>query len=152
MRFLLYDRVTHLERGAAISGVTSFALSAEPLRAHFDRRPLVPATLLVEAMAQLLGWAVIHAWDFRLAAVLCLVDGVSITDPLLRPGFTATVSGQILASHRDDSLATATITVDGVTLARAERLIFRHFRPVDEAELRRVFAYCSGLPAERERP
>jgi 3-hydroxyacyl-[acyl-carrier-protein] dehydratase len=148
MRFLLYDRVTSLSKGRSITGVKTFGLADESLRGHFGRTPVVPTTMLVEAMAQLLGWAVIHAHDFQLAAILCLVDGATFSSARLRPGFIAELGGEILANGSEDSLGRAWMDVDGVRLASINRVIFRHFRPVRPRVLQRTFAYCSGLEGD----
>ena len=145
MRFLFYDRVTELERGKRIVGVKTFALSEEFLRGHFDRRPVVPGTVLIEAMAQLLGWLVIASHDFRLAAILSLVDDVTIADPLLRPGIAATITAELLSTSASDSLGRARMEVDGTPVASVERVIYTHLPPADSERLKDIFCYCSGL-------
>jgi len=70
MRFLFIDRVTSLERGRRITGIKSFSSSEPFLESHFTRRALVPGVLLIEAMAQLLGWLASYSYDFRCVAVL----------------------------------------------------------------------------------
>ena len=64
MRFLYYDRIVRIEPGRRIVGVKAFALSEEFLRGHFSREPLVPAPILLEAMAQVLGWGIIMPTSF----------------------------------------------------------------------------------------
>lgn len=145
MRFLLYDRISSLSKGRSISGVKTFSLADEHLRGHFSRSPVVPTSMLVEAMAQLLGWAVIHAYDFQLAAILCLVDGATFSSARLRPGFIAELGGEILATGSEDSLGHAWMKVDGVRVASVDRMIFRHFRPVKPHHLEATFSYCAGL-------
>ncbi len=145
MRFLLYDRVSSLSKGRSITGVKTFSLADEHLRGHFNRSPVVPVSMLVEAMAQLLGWSVIHAHDFQLAAILCLVDGATFSSARLRPGFIAELGGEILATGSEDSLGRAWMEVEGVRVASIDRMIFRHFRPVRPPLLETTFAYCAGL-------
>ena len=73
----------------------------------------------------------------------------------LRPGFTAELGGEILATGHEDSLGRAWMEVDGVRVASVDRMIFRHFRPVEPHLLETTFAYCAGLgdsdPAEKGR-
>jgi 3-hydroxyacyl-[acyl-carrier-protein] dehydratase len=145
MRFLFYDRVSSLDKGRRIVGTKTFALSEDYLQCHFSREPLVPGVILLEAMAQLLGWAIIHAHEFRLSAIVSLVEGLTITSVRLRPGFQATISGEIISTSASDSLGRAWLEVEGARLASADRIIFSHF-PVENAEaLRELFRYCSGL-------
>jgi len=148
MRFLLYDRITGLSKGRSITGIKTFGLTDEHLRGHFGRSPVVPVTMLVESMAQLLGWSVIHAHDFQLAAILCLVDGASFSSARLRPGFIAELGGEIIATGHEDSLGRAWMEVDGERVASVDRMIFRHFRPVRPRVLETTFAYCAGLEVE----
>lgn len=146
MRFLLYDRVDELAKGRYIVGTRTFPLSDDYLEAHFPRRPTVPGTLLIEAMAQLLGWLIIATHDFQLAALVSLVEGVTIGDPGLRPGIAATIRAELVSSSATDSLGTARLEVEGRLVATAERLIYTHVRPVDGDELRARFAYLGGEP------
>ncbi|HNR39238.1 MAG TPA: hypothetical protein PKN61_09365 [Acidobacteriota bacterium] len=151
MRFLFYDRVTRIEKGVRIEGVKSFALSEEYLRGHYPRRAAVPAGICIESMAQLLGWGVMHAHDFHLAAIMSLVEGFTLSEPLLRPGVLGAITGEIVTTTRRDSLCRAWIDVDGRRVATLDRMIFTHFRPVDAEALRRMFRYYSGWcpePAE----
>lgn len=146
MRFLYYDRVTTIEKGKKIKGVKTFSLSEEIFRNHFNRKALVPNVIYIEAMAQLLGWGIIHDHNFTLTAVLSLVEGVTIHQPLLRPGFTALITGEILTNTRRDSLGRAWIEVEGERMATLDRIIFSHYNQVDPNALADRFCYYSGWP------
>jgi 3-hydroxyacyl-[acyl-carrier-protein] dehydratase len=146
VRFLLYDRVSLLEKGSRIEGIKTFPLSEEYLHGHFAREPVVPGVMLMESMAQLLGWGIIHAHDFTLTAIMTLVEDVSFASPRLRPGFAARVVGEIVSTSRTDSLGRAFVDVEGTRIASIERIIFTHFPAEDPGALADLFAYCSGLP------
>ena len=70
MRLLLYDSITELRPGESIKGTKSFCLSEECFRRHFSKEAIIPGVMFIEAMAQLLGWLIIHTHDFRLSAVM----------------------------------------------------------------------------------
>lgn len=144
MRFLYYDRVTALRKGVSITGVKSFALSEEFLRGHFSGKAVVPGVIMIEAMAQLLGWLVIYSHDFRLSAIMSLVQDAAVT-PDLRPGCTAEIHAELLSTSRRDSLGKARMSVDGRVIATVDRLIYSHIHDVDPEGLRRLFGYYSGL-------
>ena len=144
MRFLFYDRVTELEKGRIV-GTKAFPISEEYLRGHFDRTPLVPGTILVETMVQLLGWGIIHAHDFRLSAIVSLIEGVTIASARLRPGFEARITGEILSTSASDSLGRAWLDAGGTRIAAVDRVIFSHFPAPQPEVLRELFCYCSGL-------
>lgn len=144
MRFLYYDRVISIEKGKSIVGTKAFPLSEEFFRRHFTRKAIVPGVICLEAMAQLLGWLIIYSHDFKLSAIMSLVEGVQL--PVgLRPGFNAEIHAELLSTSRRDSLGKARILVDGEIVASVERLIFSHVPNVDRSELMARFSYYSGL-------
>jgi 3-hydroxyacyl-[acyl-carrier-protein] dehydratase len=144
MRFLYYDSVNHLEKGKSIIGVKTFTLSEEFLRSHYRKVALVPAVIMIEAMAQLLGWLIIYSHDFRLTPIMSLIEEVTLT-PHLRPGFKAEIHGQIISSTKRDSLGKAQIYVEGEMIASMGRIIYSHFHQVTPADLTQLFRYYSGL-------
>jgi 3-hydroxyacyl-[acyl-carrier-protein] dehydratase len=149
MRLLLYDRITSLEPGKSIEGVKTFSLSEECLRRHFSKQALVPGVMYIEAMAQLLGWLVIHTHDFRLSAVMSLIENVSIA-PGLRPGFSAHITGRLISTSKSDSLGSARITVDGEEVASMGRIIYVHTHKADPNQLKRMFHYYGGWKGAEE--
>jgi 3-hydroxyacyl-[acyl-carrier-protein] dehydratase len=148
MRFLFYDQVTELEKGRFIRGVKTFPLSEEFLRHHYRRIALVPGVLLIEAMAQLLGWLIMYSLDFKVSAIMSLVEDVTVT-PALRPGFQAEIYGETISLSKRDSLGLARVSVEGKVIASMNRIIYTHLHGVDPNDLARLFAYYSGLHSER---
>jgi 3-hydroxyacyl-[acyl-carrier-protein] dehydratase len=144
MRFLFYDKVVELEKGRRIIGLKSFALSEEFMRRHFSKKALVPGVIMIEAMAQVLGWLVIYSHDFRISAVMSLIEGVTVL-PALQPGVTVEIHGEIVSTSKRDSLGRAWITLDGRTIASLDRIIFSHFHKVNPEELINRFCYYSGM-------
>ncbi|MGC2063665.1 MAG: hypothetical protein WA610_11865 [Thermodesulfovibrionales bacterium] len=147
MRFLFYDKVVELEKGRRITGLKSFALSEEFMRRHFSKKALVPGVVMIEAMAQVLGWLVIYSHDFRISAVMSLIEGVTVL-PALQPGVTVEIHGEIVSTSKRDSLGRAWITLDGRTIASLDRIIFSHFHKVNPEELINRFCYYSGMDKE----
>ncbi len=149
MRFLFYDSVKQIEKGRSIVGVKSFGLTEEFLEKHYRNKPLVPGLLLIEAMAQLLGWLIIYSHDFKLSTFLALVENASVPSDL-RPGFTAEIHGELVSTSKRDSLCRARVLVEGREIASVNRIIFGHFSGVDADELRRRFRYYGGPSGEAE--
>jgi 3-hydroxyacyl-[acyl-carrier-protein] dehydratase len=143
MRFLLYDRITKIERGRSIVGVKTFSLSEEFLRGHFSKRPVIPGVVFIEAMAQLLGWLVSYSHDFQCSAIMSLIENAAC-DPSLRPGFEAHIHGEIIDSTEKDTLGRSRIEVNGERIATLDRIIFSHFKAANPQLLREHFSYCSG--------
>ena len=143
MRLLFYDRITSLMAGELITGIKTFCLSEEYFRRHFSKEALIPGVIFMEAMAQLLGWLIIYTHDFRLSAVMSLIEDVKVS-PDLRPGFSAEISARLLSTSASDSLGSARMTVDGREIASIGRIIYAHSRTADRDALRRLFRYYSG--------
>ncbi len=148
MRFLFYDRITGLEKGKSVAGVKTFSLSEEFHRGHFKKTALVPGVILIEAMAQLLGWLIIYSHDFTLSAIMSLIEGVHIPSRL-RPGCRADIHGEILSTTRRDSLGRARVLIEGEEIASLDRIIYSHFHKVNRDELKERFRYYSGLAIEK---
>ncbi|MBM4145149.1 MAG: hypothetical protein FJ240_02575 [Nitrospira sp.] len=143
MRFLFYDAVTNIEKGKSITGVKSFSLSEEFLRGHYSKIAMVPGVIMIEAMAQLLGWLIIYSHDFRLTAIMSLIEDVTVISNL-RPGFRAEIRGEIVSTSRRDSLGMASICVEDKCIASLNRIIYSHFHDVQPEELIKRFEYYSG--------
>jgi 3-hydroxyacyl-[acyl-carrier-protein] dehydratase len=143
MRLLLYDRITILAPGESITGIKTFCLSEEYFRRHFSKEALIPGVMFIEAMAQLLGWLIIHTHDFRLSAVMSLIEDVKVA-PDMKPGFSAEISGRLLSTSRSDSLGAARMSVDGREIASIGRIIYVHSGKADQDALRRMFRYYGG--------
>ncbi len=144
MRFLYYDRIDKIDKGSSIVGAKTFTLSEEFFKKHFKKQALVPGVIYIEAMAQLLGWLIIYSHDFKLSAVMSLIEGIKVP-PKLRPGFTAEIHGEIISTSRRDSLGKAWITVDGETVASMDRIIYSHVQKVNSEDLSKLFYYYSGI-------
>jgi len=143
MRLLLYDRITILTPGESITGIKTFCLSEEYFRRHFSKEALIPGVMFIEAMAQLLGWLIIHTHDFRLSAVMSLIEDVKVA-PDLRPGFSAEISGRLVSTSMSDSLGSARMSVEGREIASIGRIIYVHSSMADQDALRRMFRYYGG--------
>ena len=148
MRFLFYDRILSIEKGKSIVGVKTFSLSEEFLRGHFKKNALIPGVILIEAMAQLLGWLIIYSHDFKLSAIMSLIEDVNIPSNL-RPGCKADIHGEIISTSKRDSLGKARISIDGKVIASVNRIIYSHFHRINSAQLMDLFCYYSGLPKEQ---
>ncbi len=144
MRFLFYDSVTQIEKGKSIVGVKTFSLSEEFLKGHYKKMALVPGVIMIEAMAQLLGWLITYSHDFRFSSIMALIEEVTFPS-CLRPGFQAEIHGEIISSSESDSLGKAELYVGGKLTASLGRIIYSHFNKVNREDLVKLFSYYSGL-------
>jgi len=138
VRFLFCDRVLRIHKGESIEGIKVFSLSEEFLNDHFETFPLVPGAILIETMSQFMGWLIAYSHEFQYLPIVSLMDDVEVM-PDMAPGFEARVLARIVSTGRTDSMGQAEIRVDGEVIARADRMIYRHFAIPDPMSLRNQF-------------
>ena len=145
MRFLLFDRITHLEPGKRIEGVKCVSMTEEFLRGHFDRAPCMPGSQVIEAMVQLTAWAAIAKHDYKLSCVLSMLDDVKVPADI-RPGTTIHITGELMGTNPKGSFAKATATVDGEVVASIGRVLYAHVPMPDPDTLRERLSYFGYTP------
>ncbi len=93
MRWMWIDRIVELDKGARCVALKNISMAEEHLHDHFpatdDRpsKPIMPAPLIVEGMAQTAGILVGHARDFAEKVILAKV-GLAEFDREAYPGQT----------------------------------------------------------------
>lgn len=73
MRWFWIDRFTEFVRHTRATAIKAVTLAEEHLHDHFPGAPVVPATLILEGMAQTGGLLVADDLDFKLQVVLAKV-------------------------------------------------------------------------------
>ena len=56
MRYFLIDKVTELDIGKSVRGITNVTLTDEILHDHFPDHPIMPGALILESASQLAGF------------------------------------------------------------------------------------------------
>ncbi len=64
MRYLLVDRITNWEADRSMEGLKNVTMSEDFLEFHFPRFPVMPGSLILEALVQLAGWLEGASSDF----------------------------------------------------------------------------------------
>ena len=146
MRFLFYDRVLELEIGKRMLARKAVALSEEYFPHHFPRRAVVPATLLIETMAQVAGWLNVITNEFAVATVLGLIEGVHIHEQA-NPGDVLDVEAWMMFVHVGGATLRGEIRRSGRPLATIDRMVFANGPVTDNAAIARErerFNYMSN--------
>jgi 3-hydroxyacyl-[acyl-carrier-protein] dehydratase len=123
MRFLFFDRVLEIALGERILATKAVTLDGDYFTAHFPGRPVMPATLIVEAIAQAAGWLnfLTHGQSIRM--VVALVEGVLLHRQVL-PGETLELEARMLFRHPEGVTMEGAARVGEETVATVERLVF----------------------------
>ena len=151
MRFFLFDKIIHFEPGKMGVAIKNVSLVEEFFVKHYDRTPLMPEPLIIEALAQTGGWAVTVSTDFRLAAIMVRVDDVKFYK-YVRPGDQLILKATILSINENGSLVEGKAEVNGKTVAHVGRIMYGHGLVSDQNKdfLKKNFIYTSGGFLDRE--
>lgn len=124
MRYFLLDRITAFEKGKRACAFKCVSLTDEVLHDHFPDHPILPGALLIESMSQLGGFLVelsLHteARDTVRRAILAQIKDAKFHHGC-RPGDRIELEALLESQLEDAARVSATATVDGERVARAE--------------------------------
>jgi 3-hydroxyacyl-[acyl-carrier-protein] dehydratase len=125
VRFLHVDRILELETKRRILAIKLTSRMDEYLTCHYGQVPLVPSTMVIEALLQTVGWLHVVNWDFRVKGAVMLIEGVRIYRQV-RPGETILLEAEALHSHPEGITARAEARVGSEVVLVAERVILSH--------------------------
>lgn len=137
MRFVLVDRLDHIDAGRSAAATMTFRPDLELFADHFPGQPVVPGTLLTEAMAQTAGWLIAASVEFARWPLLVLVDRARF-HRLVAPGEPLALEADVRSAHGDAWEVMTRARRDGTTVAEA-RLLFQLF--TSEADPARMDAW-----------
>src|SRR5580698_4256249 len=123
MRYLLLDRITELCPPERASAIKCVSLADDVFVDHFPGHPLMPGTLVVEALAQLGGVLVEETMRQRgrpdLFAVLAMIDRARFRE-MVRPGDRLDLSAEDARVTEDGARVRGVARLDGKVAAEAE--------------------------------
>lgn len=102
MRFLLVDSILELKSGQAASGVKNVTMSEDFLALHFPDFPVMPGTLIAEALVQLADWVIRESTAFQQMGMVVAFEQLKFRQ-MVRPGDQLRLAVEIVA--RDDDRA-----------------------------------------------
>lgn len=146
MRFFLFDEVVEAERNRRMAATIGFNLSGAYFEAHYRRQAVVPATLIVEALAQVAGMLNNLNHDFGAEMVLMLLDGVRAKRPV-RQGETLQLEVTMMYDHPYGATLSGQARAGEEVVMEAERIVFAHEITADRDKMTRNrarFDYQTG--------
>ena len=130
MRALLVDKIIQYEPGTSIIGIKNVTMSENFLQDHFPGFPVMPGVLVLEAMAQVAGIALLGVVPEKEKKLLYLsgVDRCRFRRPVV-PGDQLRIEAEIMSLKTKVCKCRATASVDGNVCTEAELLSVLVDRP-----------------------
>jgi len=121
--FLLVDRITKIEEGESIEGIKNVTINEPFFEGHFPGHPIMPAVLIVEAMAQVGGLLLLYSVDDPGNKLMYFmgIDGAKFRRPVT-PGDQLHFKLKLLKMRKGTTKMRGEAFVDGQLVAEAELL------------------------------
>lgn len=111
--FLLVDRVIEIEPPRRAVGIKQVTINEPFFQGHFPTYPVMPGVLIVEAMAQVGGVAVLASEEYQgKLALFAGIDNVRFKRQV-KPGDTLRIAVEVQQIRRGIGIGAGTATVDG---------------------------------------
>jgi 3-hydroxyacyl-[acyl-carrier-protein] dehydratase len=125
MHWYWIDRITVFESQNRAESIKVISLAEDHLHDHFPYYPLMPASLIIEGIAQTAGLLLYEAKGYREKVVLAKIPRFTLHSVEVRPGATLTYKVK-LESVRDDGGVAAVWAYQGDELLADGELMFAH--------------------------
>ena len=120
---LLIDRVVEFNHGESLVAIKNVSYNEPYFQGHFPNRPVMPAVIILEAMAQATGILVLRSMD-KIPSEKSIyyfvgIDGARFRRPVV-PGDQLRIEVKLLRSSRGGWKLRSDATVDGDTVASGD--------------------------------
>lgn len=120
---LLIDRVVDYQLGTSLVAIKNVSYNEPYFQGHFPNRPVMPAVIILEAMAQATGILVLRSMDKlpneKSIYYFVGIDGARFRRPVV-PGDQLRIEVNLLRSSRGIWKLRSDATVDGETVASGD--------------------------------
>ncbi len=124
MRWFWIDRFEEFESGRRAVALKNVTMAEEHLHDHFPGFPVMPASLMIEGMAQTAGILVGEARGFREKVILAKIRRATF-EGIAGPGQQLRYEAVIETLSDAGAQTTGTVTCDGREIGRVD-LMFSH--------------------------
>lgn len=124
MRWIWIDRFIEFESGKRATAIKNLSLAEEHLHDHFYGHPVMPASLIIEGLAQTGGILVGEVRQFSEKVILAKLSK-AVFHCAARPGDTLTYRAQIEDLKDDGAMVSATSHIGSKLQAEAQ-IVFAH--------------------------
>jgi len=127
MHWYWIDRFIEFERYKRAKAIKLITLAEDHLHNHFPYFPVMPASLMIEGVAQTGGLLVGEATEYREKVVLGKLPKFVFHQTQAVPGDTLVYTAEIVTITKDGAIVSAMIHNNGELMAEGE-LVFAHLR------------------------
>jgi len=124
MRWIWIDKFIEFHSGESAVAIKNVTLAEEHLHDHFPGFPVMPETLMIEAMAQTSGILVGEARNFQEKVILAKIKKAAFFD-YVKPGDTIKLNAKIESITDEAASTSGKITCEGKSIAEID-LMFSH--------------------------
>ncbi len=144
MRYFLLDRITKIELGRYIEGYKCWTMSEEYFEQHFPGSPIVPGVLLIEGMAQLLGYLINLSYKKQYGtpgyAILSLIHKAKFAS-FVRPGDRTVFKAYLDLLDNARAKGKVKVFVENKRVADAELNFFISNEELQEPYRSKIYEY-----------
>ena len=143
----MFDRIISFSDIETI-GVKCITAGEDFFSKHYDKKRIMPESLLIESLAQVGGWSITVRSEFRLFAIMCMVNNVKYYK-LVKPGDRLFLRTNIIEFDKHQAIITGEILSDGekvVTIERITYILVEIPKDYREEVKRRYLFVSEGLP------
>ncbi len=126
MRFVLVDRITHLDKGQSLIAVKNLSLSEEYLADHFPGFPVMPGVLMLEALTQAGAWLIRDMEDFASSIVLLKKAKMIKYGSFVEPGRQLQLKVTLVSHDEKQASFKGEGSIDGQTMVKGQFTLMRY--------------------------
>jgi 3-hydroxyacyl-[acyl-carrier-protein] dehydratase len=124
VRWIWIDKFIEFESGKRAVAIKNLTLAEEHLHDHFPGFPVMPASLILEGMAQTAGILVGEARNFEEKVILAKIKRATL-EGMARPGQQLRYEATIESISPQAAMTNGTVLCDGQPIGQIE-LMFSH--------------------------